>query len=432
MAEELVRDYVRVIGGGLAGSEASLFLASRGIRVKLYDLKPESLSPAQSRKDLYAELVCSNSLKSDDPLSAPGILKSEMRALGSAVIEAAENARVPSGQDLAVDREIFSSQITRRIEESPLIERIADNVSSIPDDGRLTILCTGPLTSPELSSFIQKKIGTDMLSFFDAAAPLIFRSSIRDEFTFQGSRWNKGGGNYLNCPLTKEEYFQFVRELTSAQRATLRDFEHFEGCLPIEIMANRGPLTLRYGPLKPQGLNCPEGTYAVVQLRQDDVAGKLYGMVGFQTNLTYPEQKRVFSLIPALRDAKYARFGLMHRNTYVNAPAVLERDLSLKNDSHILLGGQISGVEGYCESAATGLLAGIYAWERLIGAKATLIPVNTMLGSLVNYLVMSSPKNFQPMNATFGILMAENIKDHQRCADESKEALKSWKRELNL
>lgn len=429
---DIKKDYVRVIGGGLAGSEAALFLASKGIRVRLYDLKPESLSPAQSRKDLYAELVCSNSLKSADPLSAPGILKSEMRVLNSAVIAAAESARVPSGQDLAVDREIFSGQITSRIESEALIERVAEDVSSIPDDGRLTIVCTGPLTSPSLSSFLKEKIGSDMLSFFDAAAPLVFRSSIHTEDTFQGSRWNKGEGNYLNCPLTKEQYFEFVKALTAAERATLRDFEHFEGCLPVEVMAKRGPLTLRYGPLKPQGLDCPEGTYAVVQLRQDDAAGKLYGMVGFQTNLTYPEQKRVFSMIPALRDAKFARFGLMHRNTYVNAPAVLDRDLSLKADHSILLGGQISGVEGYCESAATGLLAGIYAWQRICGREVELIPVNTMLGSLVNYLVMSSPKNFQPMNATFGILMAESIRDHARCAEQSREAMESWKADLNL
>lgn len=429
---DIRKDYIRVIGGGLAGSEAALFLASKGIRVRLYDLKPESLSPAQSRKDLYAELVCSNSLKSADPLSAPGILKSEMRALNSAVIAAAESARVPSGQDLAVDREIFSGQITSRIESEPLIEKVAEDVSSIPDDGRLTIVCTGPLTSPSLSSFLREKIGSDMLSFFDAAAPLVFRSSIHTEDTFQGSRWNKGEGNYLNCPLTKEQYFEFVKALTGAERATLRDFEHFEGCLPVEVMAKRGPLTLRYGPLKPQGLDCPDGTYAVVQLRQDDAAGKLYGMVGFQTNLTYPEQKRVFSMIPALRDAKFARFGLMHRNTYVNAPAVLDRNLSLKADHSILLGGQISGVEGYCESAATGLLAGIYAWQRICGREVELIPVNTMLGSLVNYLVMSSPKNFQPMNATFGILMAESIRDHARCAEQSGEAMESWKADLNL
>lgn len=429
---DIRKDYVRVIGGGLAGSEAALFLASKGIRVRLYDLKPESLSPAQSRKDLYAELVCSNSLKSADPLSAPGILKSEMRVLNSAVIAAAESARVPSGQDLAVDREIFSGQITSRIESEALIERVAEDVSAIPDDGRLTIVCTGPLTSPALSSFLREKIGSDMLSFFDAAAPLIFRSSIHTEDTFQGSRWNKGEGNYVNCPLTKEQYFEFVKALTAAERATLRDFEHFEGCLPVEVMAKRGPLTLRFGPLKPQGLDCPEGTYAVVQLRQDDAAGKLYGMVGFQTNLTYPEQKRVFSMIPALRDAKFARFGLMHRNTYVNAPAVLDRDLSLKADHSILLGGQISGVEGYCESAATGLLAGIYAWQRICGREVELIPVNTMLGSLANYLVMSSPKNFQPMNATFGILMAESIRDHARCAEQSREAMESWKADLNL
>ena len=428
MSEKLrpVADFVRVIGGGLAGSEAALFLARRGIRVKLYDLKPTSLSEAQSRKDLYAELVCSNSLKSADPTSAPGLLKTEMELLGSEVIRAAKATRLPSGQDLAVDRDGFSSIITESIKSSPLIELVSENVSKIPEDGRLTIVCTGPLTSKELSEELTRIMGDDMLSFYDAAAPLIFKSSIDTSKTFEGSRWDKGEGKYLNCPLTKDEYFAFVRELTGAKKAVLHDFDHFEGCLPIEVMAARGPMTLRFGPLKPQGLKAPEGTYAVVQLRQDDAAGKLYGLVGFQTNLTYSEQKRVFGMIPALKGAKYARFGLMHRNTYVCAPKVIERDLSLKNRSDIMLGGQLSGVEGYCESAATGLLAGVYAYMRIRDGEVHTIPVNTMLGSLVNYLVMSSPKSFAPMNATYGILVRDSIKDHAQCALESERATREW------
>lgn len=426
MSAEYVEDRVRVIGGGLAGSEAALFLARHGIPVELYDLKPDHLGEAQSERNLYAELVCSNSLKSADPLSAPGLLKTEMRLLGSAVMWAADQTRLPSGQDLAVDRQEFSRLITERIASEKLIRTVSADVATIPDDGRITIVCTGPLTSPALSQHLAERMGAGMLAFYDAAAPLVFLSSIDQSKTFEGSRWNKGEGKYLNCPLTKDEYFAFVRELTGAKRATLHDFDHFEGCLPLEVMASRGPLTLRYGPLKPQGLNCPEGTYAVVQLRQDDAAGKLYGLVGFQTNLTYPEQKRVFSMIPALAQAKFARFGLMHRNTYVCAPAVLNRDLTLKCDPHILLGGQISGVEGYCESAATGLLAGIYAYMLLTKGQVDCIPLNTMLGSLVNYLVMSSPKRFAPMNATYGILVRDSIKDHARCAQESEEATREW------
>ena len=428
----LKKDFVRVIGGGLAGSEAALFLARKGVKVKLYDLKPESLSEAQSRKDLYAELVCSNSLKSADPVSAPGLLKTEMGLLGSVVIKASAISRVPSGQDLAVDRDVFSGYITEQILNNPLIERVSEDVADIPEDGRLTIICTGPLTSKGLAQRLAALMGSEMLSFFDAAAPLIFESSIDRLQTFEGSRWGKGEGKYINCPLDKDQYFAFVKALTEAKRAVLHDFDHFEGCLPVEVMAARGPLTLRYGPLKAQGLDCPEGTYAVVQLRQDDVAGKLYGLVGFQTNLTYPEQKRVFGLIPALKSAKFARFGLMHRNTYVNAPAVLDRDLSLKCDHNILIGGQLSGVEGYCESAATGLLAGIYAYMRFSRDKVDLIPVNTMLGSLVNYLVMSSPKRFAPMNSTYGILVRDSIKNHQECAAESRKAIEDWIRKVNL
>lgn len=426
------KDFVRVIGAGLAGSECALFLASRGIKVKLYDTKPAELGEAQSDKDVYAELVCSNSLKTRDPKSAPGILKAEMRALSSAVMAAAAKAEVPSGQDLAVDRKIFSGDITAKIKANPLIETVCEKVESIPEDGHLSVICTGPLTCGGLAGWLSSVMGEGMLSFFDAAAPLIFASSIDTSKTFEGSRWDKGEGKYLNCPLTKEQYFAFVKELTGAKRALLHDFDHFEGCLPIEVMAARGPLTLRYGPLKPQGLKYPEGTYAVVQLRRDDAAGDLYGLVGFQTNLTYPEQKRVFCSIPGLENACFARFGLMHRNTYVNAPSVLNRDLTLKKRPDIMLGGQLSGVEGYCESAATGLLAGVYAWMKLEKNQVDLIPLNTILGSLVNYLVMSNPRHFAPMNATFGILAVDSVKDHQKCADDSMEAMKEWLTRIGL
>lgn len=431
--EPLKKDFVRVIGGGLAGSEASLFLAKRKIHVKLYDLKPDKMSEAQHDKTNFAELVCSNSLKSADPTSAPGILKGEMEALQSEVIEASKISRVPSGQDLAVDRNIFSKEITDKIRNNPYIEVISEDVSSIPNDGRITIICTGPLTSKSLTEWLSQKLGKSMLSFFDAAAPLIFKSSLDTSKMFEGSRYDKGEGKYLNIPLTKDEYYKFNDELIKAKRAVLHDFDHFEGCLPLEVMAMRGPNTLRYGPLKAIGLKAPEGTYAVVQLRQDDVAGNLYSPVGFQTNLTFPEQKRVFGLLPGLEKAKYARFGLMHRNTYINAPACLDRTLSLKNDKNIFIAGQLSGVEGYCESAAMGILASCYAYQRIVNGTIKTIPLNTMMGSLVNYLVMSSSNHFAPMNATFGILFTPHSKkDHELLRRESLENLSIWAKESKI
>ncbi len=426
MATALKKDFVRVIGGGLAGSECALFLANHGIKVKLYDPKPKGHSEAQSDPDHYGELVCSNSLKSADPTSAPGLLKGEMAALDSVVMAASKVSRVPSGEDLAVDRNVFSEFITAKIKANENIECISEDVQAIPDDGIITIICTGPLTSSGLSSWLSRSMGKDMLAFYDAAAPLIFKSSLDTSKMFEGSRWNKGEGKYLNCPMTKDQYFNFVKELVNAKRAVTRDFDHFEGCLPLETMAARGPLTLKYGPLKEVGLNCPPDTYAAVQLRQDDAAGSLYGLVGFQTNLRFGEQKRVFGLIPGLENAKYARFGLMHRNTYVNAPAVLNRDLSLKVDPNIMLGGQISGVEGYTESAATGLLAGVYVYMRLTKGKVDCIPLDTMLGSLVNYLVMSSPSHFAPMNATYGIYALPSHHNHEECCKASQDAIREW------
>lgn len=424
--ETLNKDFVRVIGAGLAGSEASLFLANKGIKVKLYDLKPKALGEAQNDKEHYAELVCSNSLKSDKPDSAPGLLKTEMRALNSVMIQASDVSQVPSGQDLAVDRSLFSSYITKKLKENSNIELVSEDVSSIPEDGRLTILATGPLTSNGLSSWLSQKLGSDLLSFYDAAAPLVLTSSLDTSKMFEGSRWDKGEGKYLNCPMTKDQYFAFVDALVHAERVTLHDFEHFEGCLPIEVMASRGPLTLKYGPLKSSGLKCPSDTYAVVQLRRDDVSGNMYGLVGFQTNLKFGEQKRVFSMISGMEHAKFARFGIMHRNTYINAPKYLNRDLSLKSLPNVMIAGQLSGVEGYCESGSCGLLAGVYAYMRLVKSAIDYIPLNTMLGSLINYLVMSSPLHFTPMNATYGIYVADNIKDHKACQAMAKQAIESW------
>lgn len=427
MMSNFNNDYVRVIGAGLAGCEASLFLASKGVRVKLYDLKPQKLSEAQNDKDNYAELVCSNSLKSDIRDTAPGLLKNEMETLHSIIMEASKKAKIPSGQDLAVDRKLFSEYITRKIKGNELIEFISLDVEEIPlEDNRITIIATGPLTTSKLSSWLSSKLGGDMLSFYDAAAPLIFTSSIDMNKVFEGSRYNKGEGKYLNCPMNKDQYFNFVHELVNAQKAVVHDFDHFEGCLPIETMAQRGPLTLKYGPLKSIGLDCPKDTFGVVQLRRDDVSGNMYGLVGFQTNLKFGEQKRVFSLIPGLENAKFARFGIMHRNTYINAPKYLNRDLSLKQYPNILIAGQLSGVEGYCESGACGLLAGIYAYMKINKNEVDYIPLQTMLGSLINYLVMSSYKNFAPMNATYGIYVSNNIKDHEECRKLSLESITEW------
>lgn len=424
MSEELK---VRVIGGGLAGCEASLLLARLGIKVTLYEMKPSKLTEAHHDKDKLAELVCSNSLKSEDPISAPGILKAEMERLHSIVMEASVASKVPSGQDLAVDRNIFSQYITDKIKKNENIEIVDEEIGSIPDDGVPTIICTGPLTSSKLADWLSQAIGKSMLSFFDASAPLIFKNSLDTSKMFEGSRYGKGEGKYLNIPLTEEEYKRFNDELVNAKRAVLHDFDHFEGCMPLETMAMRGPETLCHGPLKAAGLDCPTGTYAVVQLRQDDVAGSLYSPVGFQTNLTYPEQKRVFGLIPGLENAKYARFGLMHRNTYVNAPSCLSRTLNLKVMDNVYIAGQLSGVEGYCESAAMGLLAAAYVYQKLTTGKYVEIPLNTMMGSLTNYLVMSSPNHFAPMNATFGIFYSTHSKkDKQLLRDESLGSLDKW------
>lgn len=430
---EYTKDFVRVIGAGLAGCEASLFLASKGIKVKLYDLKPKELGEAQNDKDNFAELVCSNSLKSEVKDTAPGLLKTEMEVLNSIMIEASKIAKIPSGQDLAVDRKLFSEYITKKIKGNKLIELICEDVEEIPlNDNRITIIATGPLTSSKLSNWLSSKLGGDLLSFYDAAAPLIFTSSIDKTKMFEGSRYNKGEGKYLNSPMTKEQYFDFVHELVNANKAIVHDFDHFEGCLPIETMAQRGPLTLKYGPLKSIGLDCPKDTFAVVQLRRDDVSGNMYGLVGFQTNLKFSEQKRVFSLIPGLENAKYARFGIMHRNTYINAPKYLNRDLSLKRYPNILIAGQLSGVEGYCESGACGLLAGIYTYMKLTRNEVDYIPLQTMLGNLINYLVMSSFKNFTPMNATYGIYVSNNIKDHEECRKLSLESITEWVKKNKL
>lgn len=411
---------VTVIGGGLAGSEAAYYLASRGVKTTLVDMKPKKFTPAHESAN-FGELVCSNSLKSNDPFSnACGLLKEEMRRLGSMVIEAADKTSVPAGAALAVDREKFSSYITEKLTACKNLTVVCEEVKTLPkvekDGGRYAIVATGPLTADALSEDIKRELGGG-LHFFDASAPIVAAESVDMTCAFTGDRYGKGTGDYINCPLTKEEYYAFVDELLKAERAHLHEFEKgeiFEGCMPIEVMASRGVDTLRYGTLKPVGLYGEDGKrpYAVLQLRKENEAGTAYNLVGFQTNLKFPEQKRVFSMIPALKNAEFLRYGVMHRNTYIHAPAVLNRDFSFKNNRRIFFAGQITGVEGYVESAASGLLAAIAIFDEISGRETRAFDNRTVCGALQTHI--STPtKDFQPMNANFGILepLPVRIKD---------------------
>ena len=438
-----------VIGGGLAGCEAALQIAKRKINVKLYEMKPVNFSPAHSSEYL-AEIVCSNSFKSNLLTNACGLLKEELRRLGSFLIETADFTRVPSGQALAVDREKFSEEITKLVERNEYIETIREEITEIPKD-RIVIIATGPLTSEKLSQKIIKLTGKDKLYFFDAAAPIVEKDSIDMNIAFYGNRYEQERNldesveewkerrkisnkdeksGYINLPMNKEEYEIFVNELINAEVVTLHNFEKkeiFEGCMPIEIMAKRGIDTLRFGPLKPVGFTDPRTgrrPYAVVQLRQDNKEGNLYNLVGFQTNLKFGEQKRVFSLIPGLQNAEYVKYGVMHRNTYINSTEVLDNTYNMKNNSNIFFAGQITGVEGYVESIASGLVAGINACRLLNNEEKIVFPEETVIGALANY-ISSENKNFQPMNANFGILpeLDEKIKDkkerYKKLADRS-------------
>ncbi len=398
---------IKVIGGGLAGVEAAYRLAKSGIEVELYDIKPQKFTPAH-KSEGFAELVCSNSLKSNDVYgNAAGLLKEEIRKLGSITMEAADKFRVPAGNALAVDRDKFSEYITEKIKAEKNIKVVCEEVESIDVD-EYTIVATGPLTTDKLSENISKLVGGG-LHFFDASAPIIDFESIDMESAFFGDRYDKGNGDHINCPMNKEEYLAFMDALQNAERAKLHEFEKsevFEGCMPIEIMAARGVDTLRFGPLKPVGLTDPKTgrwAYACLQLRREDADGKMYNMVGFQTNLTFGEQKRVFSLIPALNRAEYLRYGVMHRNTFINSPLVLNEDYSLKEHEKVYFAGQITGVEGYVESAASGLMSAIYLERKLKGKTATIMSDKTVLGSLARYITTEN-KDFQPMNANFGIL----------------------------
>ncbi len=411
---------VLIIGGGLAGSEAAYYLASRGIKTTLVDMKPNKFTPAHESEN-FGELVCSNSLKSNDYLAnACGLLKEEMRKLSSLVIQAADATAVPAGAALAVDREKFSAYITEKLKACPSLTIEQREVEAIPkvekDGNRYVIIATGPLTADKLFEDIKAKTGGE-LHFFDASAPIVSADSIDMTCAFTGDRYGKGTGDYINCPMTKEEYYAFVEELLKAERAHLHEFEKgeiFEGCMPVEVMASRGVDTLRYGTLKPVGLTGEDGKrpYAVLQLRKENEAGTAYNLVGFQTNLKFAEQKRVFSMIPALKNAEFLRYGVMHRNTYIHSPSVLNRDFSFKNNKRIFFAGQITGVEGYVESAASGLLCAIAIFDEIAGNEKRTFSDKTVCGALQTHI--SSPnKDFQPMNANFGILepLSVRIKD---------------------
>ena len=408
---------ISVIGGGLAGCEAAYYLARRGANVTLYEMKPKKYSPAHE-SPLLCELVCSNSLKSADIYAnACGLLKEEMRILGSLTMEAAAQTAVPAGGALAVDRDKFAAYVTEKIRAEKNIRVIAEEITAIPEVSgeEYAIIATGPLTADDLAADIERKTGRN-LHFFDASAPVIAADSIDLSKAFTQDRYDKGTGDYINCPLTKDEYYAFVEALVSAEKAMLHEFEKgeiFEGCMPIEVMASRGKDTLRYGTLKPVGLS-EDGRrpFAVAQLRKENAEGTAYNLVGFQTNLKFGEQKRVFSMIPALKNAEYLRYGVMHRNTFILSPAVLNADFSFKYNRNVRFAGQITGVEGYVESAASGLFAAAYLFDELTGNSRGTAPAGTMTGALAAYLTAPN-KDFQPMNANFGILppLSERIRD---------------------
>ena len=409
---------VWVIGAGLAGCEAAWTLAQQGIAVRLYEMKPQQYTPAHQYKG-FAELICSNSLKAARIGSAAGMLKEEMRILGSLTMEAAQQTSVSAGGALAVDRERFSDFITERILAHPLIEVVHQRVDHLPEG--TGIVASGPLTEEHLAQDIAQLCGESYLSFFDAAAPIITFESLDKDKVFFAARYGRGEDDYINCPMDKEQYEAFYEQLVQAESVQLHSFEReqmkvYEGCMPVEVMAKRGADTLRYGPLKPVGLTDPHTgrrPWAVVQLRSENRQGSLYNLVGFQTNLKFPEQKRVFSMIPGLKQAEFVRYGVMHRNTFLDSPRLLESDLSLKKRPEIYFAGQITGVEGYVESAASGILAGHNLARRLRGEQPLQLPLDCMLGALVHYISDPSVSDFQPMGANMGILppWQERVKD---------------------
>ena len=429
-----------VIGGGLAGVEAAKQLSKRGIKVTLYEMKPHRFSPAHKSSNL-AELVCSNSLKASRIGSAAGLLKEEMRRFGSVCLEAADIAQVPAGGALAVDRDIFSSLITKSVESDENITLVRQEITEIPSEG-IVVVAAGPLMSDALAKSVGELCGKDFLSFYDAAAPIVTAESINMEYAFTQSRYDRGGeDDYINCPLNKEQYEAFYEELISAESAELHSFDKrkdvYEGCMPIEVLASRGMDAMRFGPLKPVGLTDPRTghrPWANLQLRKENKDGTMYNLVGFQTNLKFPEQKRVFSMFPALKDAEFVRYGVMHRNTFLNSPGLLNKDFSLKKEPRIYFAGQISGVEGYMESAASGILAGFNAARQIFGEEPISLPNITMLGALSGYISDESVKNFQPMGAAIGILppLDEKIRDKKERYEKVAQRSLAYYDELKL
>jgi len=430
------KDHLIIIGGGLAGCEAAWQASSKGTKVTLFEMKPIRFSPAHRSGNL-GELVCSNSLKSNSLENAVGLLKEEMRRLGSLIMEAADHTKVPAGGSLAVDREAFSRYITRALEERSGVELIRRELDRIPLHIP-TIIATGPLTSDRLAEEIANLTGTRSLYFYDAISPIVTRESVNMKVTFRASRYGKGGDDYINCPMTKEHYYRFVDELLKAERIPTRDFEKalpFEGCLPIEDMAERGADTLAFGPLKPVGLIDPktgQQPFAVVQLRQDNLSDTLYSMVGFQTKLRWREQERIFRMTPGLERAEFVRFGSQHRNTFINAPKILRNTLQMRKRPNIFFAGQLTGVEGYVESAAMGLLAGLNGNRLMRGMDPVVPPPTTSLGSLVTYITRCSFKDFQPMNVNFGLFpplspMLKGRLKRRRLAERALKDLEAWK-----
>ncbi|HPT83286.1 MAG TPA: FADH(2)-oxidizing methylenetetrahydrofolate--tRNA-(uracil(54)-C(5))-methyltransferase TrmFO [Limnochordia bacterium] len=401
---------VTVIGGGLAGSEAAWQVAQRGLAVRLYEMRPQVMTPAHHTGDL-AELVCSNSLGSALETTAGGLLKRELELMGSLILEAARRTQVPAGGALAVDRERFAQEVTCRVTSHPRIEVVREECRTIPEG--IVVIATGPLTSPALSSTLQRITKVENLHFYDAAAPIVLGETVRYDLGFWGARYGKGSPDYFNCPLTKEEYLAFWNALVTAEVAPLHEhevdpegFPVFEGCLPVEVIAKRGQDALRYGPFRPVGLVDQEGRrpYAVLQLRRENTEATLFNLVGCQTRLKWGEQKRVFRMIPALQEAEFVRYGVMHRNTFINSPRVLTAGFQFREEGRLFLAGQVTGVEGYVESTASGLLAGVNAARLAQGQEPLVLPRESMLGSLAHYVSTADPEHFQPMNANFGIL----------------------------
>nr|WGD97189.1 FADH(2)-oxidizing methylenetetrahydrofolate--tRNA-(uracil(54)-C(5))-methyltransferase TrmFO [Bacillus safensis] len=423
--------FVNVIGAGLAGSEAAWQIAKRGIKVNLYEMRPVKQTPAH-HTDKFAELVCSNSLRANALTNAVGVLKEEMRHLDSAIIAAADESSVPAGGALAVDRHEFAANVTDRVKNHPNVTVFQEEVQSIPEGP--TIIATEPLTSEALSKELKSLTGEEYLYFYDAAAPILEKDSIDMDKVYLKSRYDKGEAAYLNCPMTEEEFDRFYEALISAETVPLKEFEKeifFEGCMPIEVMAKRGKKTMLFGPMKPVGLEDPKTgkrPYAVVQLRQDDAAGTLYNIVGFQTHLKWGDQKEVFRLIPGLEEAEIVRYGVMHRNTFINSPSLLRPTYQFKNRDDLFFAGQMTGVEGYVESAASGLVAGINAARFVKGEELVTLPEETAIGSMAHYITSTNKKSFQPMNANFGLLkdLGVRIKNKQeRYAEYAKRAIET-------